>query len=110
MARESRLDSVREALKRHRSATDRPLSWSIAGLSHYLDEAKAALESARPEDDAAVRALIEEVQQHRETLQLAGLQLQLWRQDFSSRATPTETYAADARLTLAEGTRVLAEG
>jgi hypothetical protein len=110
MAHESRLDSIRAALARHRQATDRPLSWSIAGLSHYLEEAKAALESARPEDDGAIRALLEEIRHHRESLQLAGLQLQLWRQDFSSRATPTETYASDARLMQAEGTRVLAEG
>ena len=106
----SRLDSIREALKRHRQAVDRPLSWSITGLSHYLEEAKSALDAAGAEEKESVQALIDEIQRHRETLQLAGLQLQLWRHDFSSRATPSETYAADARLAPAEAVRVLAEG
>jgi hypothetical protein len=108
MPGESRLDSIREALKRHRQAADRPLSWSISGLSHYLEEAKAALDAARPEEGESARALVEEIQRHRRTLELAGLQLQLWRQDFLSRAAPAETYAADARLALADNSRVLA--
>jgi hypothetical protein len=110
MQRESRLDAIREALKRHRQASGRPLSWSVSALSHYLEEAKAALASARPEDEGPIQALRDEVQRHRDSLQLAGLQLQLWREDFSRRATAVETYAADARLTHAESGRVLAEG
>lgn len=110
MTRESRLESVREALRRHRHVVDRPLSWSVTGLAHYLEEAKAALQAAKPEDAEAVRALFEEIERHREIFDLAALQLQLWRQDFTSRSTPTETYSADARLTQADGVRVLAEG
>lgn len=110
MARESRLDSVREALRRHRQAVDRPLSWSIAGLSHYLEEARTALASARPGEIDSVRALVEELEHHRQTVDLAGLQLQLWRQDFTSRSSASETYAADARLTQPDAVRVLAEG
>lgn len=106
----ARLDAVREALRRHRQAVDRPLTWSISGLTHYLEEAKAALEGAGPADAESVRALVEEMHYHRQTLELAGLQLQLWRQDFSNRAAPAETYAADARLAQAEAVRLLAEG
>jgi hypothetical protein len=106
---ESRLDAVCEALKRHRQAADRPVSWAISGLSHYLEEAKAALQSARPGDEPAILALREEIQRHQDVLQLAGLQLQLWREDFSSRATPAETYSPDARLKQAATARLLAE-
>lgn len=110
MTRDCRLESVREALRRHRQAVDRPISWSIAGLSHYLEEARDALSGARPGEIDSIRALAEELEHHRQTVDLAGLQLQLWRQDFASRSTANETYASDARLRQPEPVRLLAEG
>lgn len=107
---QSRLDAIRVALARHRQAEGRPVNQSIVGLTHYLEEVRAALDSARPSDAAAVQALQDEILLHEPVLELAGLQLELWRSDFSSRATPDETYAADARLQRQPAGRVLGEG
>ena len=106
---QNRLDAIRTALARHRQAEGRPINQSITGLTHYLEEVRAALQSARPADAAAVQALQEEILLHEPVLQLAGLQLELWRADFSSRATPEETYASDARLQQPVSGRFLGE-